>query len=147
MSKQFGSNTTPYPAEMRNQLWPLCCGAQIISGFKSVATETHEELVAKINDICTNYVADHQVYTGETMKPTVCFLTLNGGQMMSAKIISAVEAAGFKLFATGTDRGSDQGFFVRNKSGAFKLVTDGGVPIRGSKPNKAKIEEPQAAVS
>lgn len=128
VDKKFGDNSQPYPAEMRNQLWPLCCGAQILSGFKSVGTDTHEDLVKKINDLCDNYVADHQVFANEVMKPTVCFLTLNGGQMASAKIIKAVEEAGFKQFAKGTDRGYDQGFFVRNKSGNFKVMADTTVP-------------------
>lgn len=131
-TKQFGDNKTPYPAEMRNQLWPLCCGAQILSGFKAVGNETHEELVAKINDICDNYIADHQVYANEQMRPTVAFLTLNGQQMQSPKIIAAVEEAGFKLFGQGTDRGYQQGFFVRNKSGHFKIVSDTAVPTTHS---------------
>ncbi len=132
--KQFGSNDTQYPFEMRNQLWPLCCGAQILSGFKDVGRMTHTNLVNKINEICTDYVPDHQVYIGENMKPTVVFLTLNSDQMSSQKIIKAVLEAGFKLFAYGTDRNLDQGFFVRNESGNFKIVADTDVPIKKANP-------------
>ncbi len=34
-----------FPSEMRTQLWPLCCGARIISGFKHAANLTLEDLV------------------------------------------------------------------------------------------------------
>lgn len=128
MSKDNRTSTGTYPSEMRNQLWPLCCGAQIISGLKDVHNLTVKEITAQLTDIADNYIADHQVFAGETMKPVVCFLTLNSGQMESPKIIEAVTAAGFLQFAKGTGRDSNQGFFVRNKGGNFKLLADSKVP-------------------
>lgn len=118
--KKFGDNTKSYPEEMRTQNWPLCCGAKIISGFKGVGTDTHEELVAQINDICDNYVPDHQIYGGEQINPKLCFLTLNQGQMNSAKITDAVKEAGFTLFAKGTGRNKEQGFWFRDATNSFR---------------------------
>ncbi len=122
--KRFANRTQaePYPPEMRTQLWPLCCGASIISGFKDAAKFTEAELVAKINEVIEKYVPDHQVYVSETITPRLVFLTLNADQMGSAKLMGAVTAAGFKQFATASPRHSAQGFFVRDKSGSFELV-------------------------
>lgn len=121
--KKFGPTVAePYPAEMRTQLWPLCCGAKIISGFKDVGTLTEEAMVKQINGICDEYVADHQVYTGETMIPKLTFLTLNQDQMGSKKIMAAITAAGFVQFAIAKPRSRPQGFFVRDKSESFAVV-------------------------
>lgn len=119
--KKFGSNEKAYPAEMRTQNWPLCCGAKIISGFKSVGNKTHEELVKDIVDICDNYTPDHQIYAGEQINPKLTFLTLNSGQTGSPSIMKAVAEAGFQLFATASPRGSKQSFFVRDLSKSLKL--------------------------
>lgn len=116
----FGSKS--YPAEMRRQLWPLCCGAAIISGFKDVHSLTEDQLVDKINDIIKNQIPDMQVFGGETICPKLTFLTLNQGQTASPKLMAAVKKSGFELFATGQPRGSVQSFFVRDDSKTFKLV-------------------------
>lgn len=123
MSK-FATSTQaePYPAEMRTQLWPLCCGAAILSGFKDAAGKTDEELLASINKTFDEMTPDHQVYVGEQMRPKLTFLTLNAGQAQSPKIMKAVTAAGFKLFATAAPRGSTQSFFYRDMSETFKAA-------------------------
>lgn len=121
MTKKFGDNTQPYPAEMRTQLWPLCCGAKIISGFKDVHNLTEAQLVSAIKNV-SSYVPDHQVYKNESINPKLTFLTLNYDQMQSAKIMTAIEEAGFKQFATATPRGLPQGFFYHDKSNSFKTV-------------------------
>lgn len=108
-----------YPSEMRRQLWALCCGASIISGFKSVNQLSEEELIADIN-ASVAMVPDMQVFAGEGINPKFTFLTLNSGQMGSAKIMSCIEKAGFFLIGTGTPRGSQQGFFLRDDSGDAK---------------------------
>lgn len=118
--KKFGDSSKSYPEEMRTQNWPLCCGAKIISGFKNVGNETDEELIKQINSVCDDYVPDHQIYGGETINPALTFLTLNQGQMGSKKIVTAVEAAGFKLFAKGTGRNKEQGFFFRDTTKSFR---------------------------
>lgn len=110
-----------YPAEMRTQMWPLCCGARIISGFKSVAQLSDAELDEQIKGTL-NAVPDLQIFSGETMKPNFTFLTLNSAQMTSKKITDAVERAGFKLIFTGKPRGSEQGFYLRDTSATFKLA-------------------------
>lgn len=112
----------PYPGEMRRQLWPLCCGASILSGFKDVATLTPQQLVQQINDTIDKHVPDLQVYTGEQMTPKLTFLTLNSGQMGSKKIMDAIKEAGFIKFAEASPRGSPQGFFVRDQSTTFKVA-------------------------
>jgi hypothetical protein len=111
-----------YPEEMRRQLWPLCCGASILSGFKNVATLSHDELVKQITETIDEMIPDHQVYLHETMKPKLTFLTLNSGQMNSPKIMKALEATGFVKIGEGQPRGSAQGFFVRDTSGTFKTA-------------------------
>ncbi len=123
-SKKFGDNSKPYPADMRTQNWPLCCGAKIISGFKSVGNLTVPELVKQINEICDTYVPDHQIYQGEQINPKLTFLTLNSGQMGSKAIMDAIAEAGFVKIAEAKPRGSLQGFFARDLSKTLKLITD-----------------------
>lgn len=125
---QFGSNKNAYPAEMRTQLWPLCCGISIISGFKSVGNSTPEELVKQIEDTC-NAIPDHQVYAGETITPKLTFLTLNGTQMGSKAIRQAVEKAGFIQFGASTPRNAGQGLFYRDPTKTFKLTAPNGTVI------------------
>lgn len=110
-----------YPTEMRTQLWPLCCGARIISGFKHAATRTVEEIVEEINLTLTS-VPDFQVFQNESMRPKLTFLTLNSTQMGSKKIMDAVEKCGFKLAFTASPRGSRQGFFIRDESNTYKAA-------------------------
>lgn len=120
---KFGPTVTePYPDEMRTQLWPLCCGAAIISGFKDVGAMSEAELLAKINSVVDEYTPDHQVYIGEHIHPNLTFLTLNADQMASKKIMDAVTAAGFVKVLEAAPRGSPQGFFARDKSGTLKVV-------------------------
>lgn len=114
-----------YPAEMRVQLWPLCCGASIISGFKAVGNLGPEELVQQIDDTL-KAVPDLQVYASEQIKPELTFLTLNGGQMASKAIRQAIERAGFVQFGQSTPRNADQGFFYRDPRGVFKLTAPTG---------------------
>jgi hypothetical protein len=111
IKQTFG--TQSYPSEMRRQLWALCCGASIISGFKEVNQLTDEELVADIKK-CLATVPDMQVFGGETINPKFTFLTLNSGQMGSKKIMSAIEKCGFFRIGTGNPRGGEQGFFLRD---------------------------------
>ena len=121
--QQFGPTYEGnYPAEMRTQLWPLCCGARILSGFKQAGKLTHEELVDQINGVIDKTIPDHQVFEGEQMMPNLIFLTLNSEQMKSKKIMKAVEATGFKKFAVGRPRGHDQGFFIKDLSNTFQLL-------------------------
>lgn len=110
-----------YPEEMRTQLWPLCCGARIISGFKAAHMSTLEELVEQMEAVI-EAVPDHQVYSHENMKPRLVFLTLNNKQTESKKIMDAVAKVGFKLFAEAQPRGSKQSFFVLDQSNSFKTV-------------------------
>lgn len=121
---QFGDNSESYPSEMRTQLWPLCCGARIISGFKDAAKYSVDELVERINAIIDNSIPDHQVFSGEQMMPKLIFLTLNSGQLGSPKIMAAIEKCGFKLFATAKPRGGKQGFFVKDLSNSWTPVAD-----------------------
>lgn len=111
-----------YPEEMRRQLWPLCCGAAIISGFKNVAMLTDEELVNQITHTIDGAKADFQVYEHESMNPKLTFLTLNSGQMASPKIMNAIKKCGFIEIGRGKPRGSEQGFFVRDTSSTFKVT-------------------------
>lgn len=104
-----------YPSEMRTQLWPLCCGARIISGFKHAANLTLEQLVEEI-ELTLKSVPDFQVFRSESMMPKLTMLTLNRSQMSSPKIMQAVEKCGFQLVFTAQPRGSTQGFFVRDES-------------------------------
>lgn len=114
-----------YPATMRTQLWPLCCGARIISGFKDAHQYTDEELIKKINETIDEYIPDMQVFAGEVMQPKLVFLTLNYSQMGSPKIMGAVTACGFVKFAEAQPRGAPQGFFVKDMSNSFKVVNNG----------------------
>jgi len=102
-----------YPSDMRRQLWPLCCGAAIISGFKNVNQLSDDELVADI-EACVKTVPDMQVFGGETINPKFTFLTLNSGQTGSPKIMAALDKADFFLIGTGTPRGGKQSFFLRD---------------------------------
>lgn len=121
--KVFGpSYQGDFPEEMRRQLWPLCCGASIISGFKNVHMMSDEELVKSITDTIDNSIADHQVYAHEQMNPKLTFLTLNNGQMGSKKLMDAIKKAGFVQFAVAKPRGNNQGFFVRDTSDTFTKV-------------------------
>lgn len=110
-----------YPSEMRTQMWPLCCGARIISGFKNVATLNDAQLDQAIKDTLAA-IPDHQIFSGETFKPAFTFLTLNSGQTASPKLMAAVERAGFKLIFTGSPRGSKQSFFLLDTSGTYKAA-------------------------
>lgn len=109
-----------YPEEMRTQLWPLCCGARIISGFKHAATISDEELLAEINHTINDMIPDHQVFQYETMMPKLIWLTLNSSQMASKKIMTAIEKVGFVKVLEAAPRGSAQGFFVKDLSGTAK---------------------------
>lgn len=126
MAKEFPKyvgNSGSYPDDMRRQLWPLCCGASIISGFKDVHKfDDVEELTKAIESTINDYLPDLQVFNGEKMMPKLTFLTLNSAQMGSKKIMDAITAAGFVKFATANPRGSAQGFFVHDTSGSFKSV-------------------------
>lgn len=136
VKQTFGQQS--YPANMRRQLWALCCGASILSGFKQVNQLTDEELVADI-ETCVGMVPDMQVFGGEQLNPKFTFLTLNSGQMGSQKIMAAIEKAGFFMIGTGAPRGGKQGFFLRDDSNntwtptgntkAVKLTDIGGAPI------------------
>ena len=122
--KQFGpSYDGSYPEEMRRQLWPLCCGASIISGFKHVHnTKDADELAKQILSTIDDYIPDHQVFAGEQMSPKLTFLTLNQTQTGSKKIMDAIEKAGFKLVGTARPRGGLQSFFVRDDSNSWKAA-------------------------
>ena len=110
-----------YPSEMRRQLWPLCCGASIISGFKDVGLMTEAQLVDAIEDTL-DAVPDFQVFAGETIVPKLTFLTLNAGQMGSKKIMQAIEKAGFFKIGEASPRHTLQGFFVRDDSKTWKTT-------------------------
>jgi hypothetical protein len=108
-----------FPDEMRRQLWPLCCGASIISGFKNVKMLTQEELTSQISQICDQNqgpIPDFQVYAGERINPSLTFLTLNYDQLHSKKIMEAIKDAGFFKIGECAPRGMTQGFFVRDES-------------------------------
>lgn len=115
-------NAKPFPEEMRRQLWPLCCGAAILSGFKSVGNMTEDELVEQIDFVINKTLPDFQVYNGEQMKPKLTWLTLNSSQMASKKIIDCITKAGFVKVAEASPRGSPQGFFVHDTSKTFKVI-------------------------
>lgn len=122
-TKQYGPTFAGnYPETMRTQLWPLCCGMSILSGFKDAGPIPEDQLIENINNACDVMVPDMQVYPHEKMRPSMIFLTLNNGQMSSPKIMSAIEKAGFVRIGTGQPRGNDQGLFLRDKSKTFKLV-------------------------
>ena len=111
-----------YPSEMRTQLWPLCCGARIISGFKHAAMSSVDDLVSEIEAVL-KAVPDHQVFQHEQMQPKLTFLTLNQSQTGSPKIMTAVEKAGFVKIGTASPRGSTQSFFIRDDSKSWKAVS------------------------
>lgn len=136
---KFGPTFTgSYPEEMRRQLWPLCCGAAILSGFKNVANLTEDELDAQIKNAVAEAIPDFQVYQHETMKPAFTFLTLNSGQMSSPKIMKAIQRAGFFQVGSGKPRGGTQGFFLRDTSGTW-------TPTGETKAKKAEVAEKVAA--
>lgn len=126
--KSFKRSNEAYPPEMRRQLWPLCCGASILSGFKAVGNLSPEELVASIDETL-NSVPDLQVYGSETINPQLTFLTLNGDQMKSKAILTAIDKAGFVQFGASTPRNSGQGFFYRDPTKTFKLTAPNGTVI------------------
>jgi hypothetical protein len=105
-----------FPPEMRRQLWPLCCGASILSGFKSINKLTEKELVDNIKYACTTPIPDFQVFAHEKIRPDLTFLTLNNAQMLSPKIMKAIKEAGFFKIGTASPRGTAQGFFLRDRS-------------------------------
>lgn len=113
-----------YPDDMRRQLWPLCCGASILSGFKKVNVLSDEELIADINTVLspTGPVPDLQVFGHETMKPKLTFLTLNQGQMASKKIMDAIKKCGFVKIGEASPRAAPQGFFVHDTSKTWKAA-------------------------
>lgn len=112
--------TQHYPSEMRRQLWPLCCGASIMSGFKDVMKfPTVDDLKSAIIDTIENAIPDLQVFGYEEMTPKLTFLTLNHSQMASKKITDAIKAAGFVKFAEASPRGAPQGFYMRDTSKTF----------------------------
>ena len=123
--KQFGPTYNGhYPSEMRTQLWPLCCGARIISGFKQVGTLSEDELVEQITKIIDDSIPDHQVFHFEEMKPNLIFLTLNAGQLKSPKIMRAIKRCGFMKFAEAKPRGNTQGFFVKDLSNSWTPINE-----------------------
>lgn len=109
-----------YPASMRRQLWPLCCGASILSGLKEAHKLTEEQLVADILSTINDCLPDLQVFKGEQMKPALTFLTLNSPQMGSKKVVDAITKAGFVKIGEGKPRGSPQGFYVKDTSGTYQ---------------------------
>lgn len=121
--KDEAGDAASYPEEMRTQLWPLCCGARILSGLKHAHSLTEEELVAEINTTINDVFPDHQVFAGERMMPKHIFLTLNDDQMNSSKIMSAIAKVGFIKIGTGRPRGSAQGFFLLDQSETFTTET------------------------
>lgn len=113
--------TQNYPENLRRQLWPLCCGASILSGFKDAFNYNDSaEMTAAILDVIENTIPDLQVYAGEEMRPKLTFLTLNESQMKSPMIMKAITDAGFVKFAEASPRGRPQGFFRRDTSETFK---------------------------
>lgn len=122
-SNRILSADKPYPSEMRRQLWPLCCGASILSGFKDIHQyKTNEDLVKAIKSTIDDYIPDLQVFKGEQMRPSLTFLTLNDGQMASPKIMDAIKETGFVKIGEASPRGRPQGFFVRDTSNSLKLT-------------------------
>ena len=111
-----------FPPEMRRQMWPLCCGMSILSGFKDVAMLTEDELVQQIEYICTKPRPDFQIFAAEEMRPAMTWLTLADHQMASKKIMDAIEKCGFTLVGTGQPRGKPQGLFLRDTSKSWKLA-------------------------
>lgn len=110
-----------FPQEMRRQLWPNCCGAGIISGFKDVQLLDDNELLAQLKETLKS-LPDFQVYEGEQLKPSVDFLTLNWNQARSEKIMKAVTAAGFVCIGSveARGRGWPQHFYIRDKTKTWK---------------------------
>jgi hypothetical protein len=110
-----------YPDQMRRQLWPLCCGASILSGFKHVHGLTDAQLVDLINKTLAE-VPDFQVFKGEDFKPKCTFLTLNHDQMASKKIMNAIKKCGFVKIGEAQPRYGTQGFFLLDTSNSWKAA-------------------------
>lgn len=144
IEQTFGNKS--YPPEMRRQLWALCCGASIISGFKDVNKLTEDELVADINACCAQ-VPDMQVFGGEQLNPKFTFLTLNSGQMGSKKIMDACDKAGFFLIGTGNPRGSAQGFFLRDDTNGTWKPTGNTKSVRVTDINGTSLKNIEKAVA
>lgn len=121
-SFSYLTNPKAYPSEMRRQLWPLCCGAAIISGFKDVANLSEDELVEQILSTINDNTPDLQVFAGETINPKLTLLTLNQGQTGSKKIMDAIAKAGFVKVFEATPRGGVQSFFARDMSNSLKTA-------------------------
>jgi hypothetical protein len=130
ITQTFGNKS--YPADMRRQLWALCCGASIISGFKNVAKLTEDELVNDINACCAK-VPDMQVFGGEQINPKFTFLTLNEGQASSEKIINAITRCGFFLIGTGRPRGALQHFYLRDDTTGGTWKPSGNTAVSDTK--------------
>lgn len=122
--KKFGPTfkDANFPEEMRRQLWPLCCGASIISGFKNIHNLTDAELVAQIRATIDDMIPDFQVYRYEQMKPKLTFLTLSKYQMDSKKIMEAIKKVGFVQIGVAQPRGAPQGFFVLDTSKTWEAT-------------------------
>lgn len=118
--KTFGPSLPGnFPEEMRRNMWPLCCGFSILSGFKNVANLTEDELVDQIEFCCTTPRPDFQIFASEEMRPKMTFLTLNSTQMGSMKVMKAIERCGFKKVGSGRPRFHEQGLFLRDTSGTW----------------------------
>lgn len=142
-TQTFGQKS--YPPEMRRQLWALCCGASIISGFKSANELTEDELCADI-EACVKSVPDMQVFAGEQLNPKFTFLTLNSGQMGSQKIISCIEKCGFFMIGVGAPRGGKQGFFLRDDTNSSWSPTGNTKTAKVTDINGAPLVKEAAAV-
>jgi len=118
---QFGSNAKSYPSDMRVQLWPLCCGATILSGFKDTSTLTPEALVQQIKDTM-QAIPDHQVFAGETITPKTIWVVLNGSQCKSPKITGALETVGFREVAECMLNSGIGKFYVYDGTKTFKIT-------------------------
>lgn len=114
-----------FPVETRTQLWPLCCGATILSGLESpdVTLLSPDALTELIRSNLEDYIPDFQVVAH--MKQgcsAVVWLTLNKTQMSSAKLVNAVKANGFVPVAWNMSMGGGITYFVRDLGGNFKLL-------------------------
>jgi len=116
------NNLNPYPEEMRLNLWPLCCGASILSGFKHVPGIDDDELHKQLDAVLES-VPYNQVYKNEQMRPQVQFVVLNATQMGSPRIVKAVTDRGFRAIATFARTGKIT-LFVRDLNNSFKLIVE-----------------------
>jgi hypothetical protein len=113
-----------FPPEMRRQMWPLCCGMSILSGFKSVNEISEDELIEQIEYVCTKPRPDFQIFVHEQMKPAMTWLTLNADQMKSQKIMKCIDKCGFKMVGYAKPRGRPQGMFLRDTSGTWTITDE-----------------------